>query len=64
MARNSFRSMEMIWKFKAGGQHNRLGMSAYAAKKADFFRKLGDQVYATCDDVVKVRLTLQVRMVG
>lgn len=36
MARNSFRSMEAIWKFKAKLPHSRPGMSAYAAKKSHF----------------------------
>jgi hypothetical protein len=55
MARNSFRSLELIWDFKSKSDRNLPGMSEYAASKSDFYRRLGRQLCDTCAEAMLVR---------
>lgn len=60
MARNSFRSLETIWRFKSESRSNRPGMAEYAAKKAHFYWELGRQLYRTCEGAMQVCFILLV----
>lgn len=58
MARNSFRSLADIWRFKAESSQNRPGMSSYAAKESQFYCKLEKQICDACAVVVNVSSVL------
>jgi hypothetical protein len=56
MARNTFRSLEIIWRFKSEATSNLPGMSEYAAKKSQFYKTLGSVLFRSCAPAMMVGL--------